>query len=162
MTEFLGSDAVNVEPSKDLLNYLAEVMLSLYTQLAYALYNHLRYNTFNKSARVHYALMFYLILNCKPKLYEFDITQQSALRYLLLPKKTIDESLSILKSKKTRVKRPILDETVMDIHLSSDDDDNTTITETVKRKRSPRTPKTSSTKEPVKRTRKPRTKKGEA
>lgn len=159
MAELLGTDIINVEPSKDLLKYLAEMMLSLYTQLAYALYNHLRYNTFNKSARVHYALMFYLILNCKPKLYEFDISQQSALRYLLLPKKTIDESISILKARKTRIKHPVIEETVITIGASSDEDETTVTPEPVKRKRSPRVSKQLQTKEPAKRTRKPRAKK---
>ena len=161
MMELLGSDAVNVELSKDLLKYMAEMMLSLYTQLAYALYNYLRYNMLNKSARVHYALMYYLILNCKPKLYEFDMTQQSALRYLLLPKKSIDESLTLLKAKKVRVKHPVIEETPISIEESSDDDKEEEPPKddasNAKRKRAPR--KTKKQPEPVKKTRKPRAKK---
>ena len=164
MMELLGSDAVNVELSKDLLKYMAEMMLSLYTQLAYALYNYLRYNMLNKSARVHYALMYYLILNCKPKLYEFDMTQQSALRYLLLPKKSIDESLTLLKAKKVRVKHPVIEETPISIEESSDDDKEEEPPKddasNAKRKRAPRkTKKQPKEPEPVKKTRKPRAKK---
>lgn len=168
INEILGTEAVNVELSKDLLKYMAEMMLSLYTQLAYALYNYLRYNMLNKSARVHYALMYYLILNCKPKLYEFDITQQSALRYLLLPKKSIDESLSLLKTKKARVKRPVIEESTNVINESSDDevdeekDKNELSSTAVKRKRAPRGSKKNAKEtatEPIKKTRKPRAKK---
>ena len=122
----------------------------------------------NKSARVHYALMYYLILNCKPKLYEFDITQQSALRYLLLPKKSIDESLSLLKTKKARVKRPVIEESTNVINESSDDEvdeekskDESSST-AVKRKRAPRGSKKTvkeTPPEPIKKTRKPRAKK---
>ena len=101
MVSVLKSDFIEVNLSKNLLKYMAEMMLNLYTQLAHALYNHQRYNTFNKSARVHYALMYYLVMTCKPKLYEYDITQQSVLRYILLPKKAIDESLDVLKNKKS-------------------------------------------------------------
>ena len=166
MNELLGSESVNVELSKNLLKYMAEMMLSLYTQLAYSLYNYLRYNMLNKSARVHYALMYYLILNCKPKLYEFDITQQSALRYLLLPKKAIDESLSLLKTKKVRVKQPVIEESMSVIDESSDDEngeekskDDSSNT-TVKRKRAPRgSKKLAKETEPVKKIRKPRAKK---
>lgn len=168
MNELLGSEVVNVDLSKDLLKYMAEMMLSLYTQIAYSLYNYLRYNMLNKSARVHYALMYYLILNCKPKLYEFDITQQSALRYLLLPKKSIDESLSLLKTKKVRVKQPVIEESIMVIDESSDDENsdekpiNTASNISVKRKRAPRGSKKTTKEtitESVKKTRKPRAKK---
>ena len=167
--ELLGTEIINVEPSKDLLKYMAEMMLSLYTQLAYALYNYLRYNTSIKSARVHYALMYYLILNCKPKLYEFDITQQSALRYLLLPKKAIDESISLLKTKKVYVKRPVIEETPTETNESSDEESNEEkpieepISTVVKRKRAPRGSKKAAAKEtptePIKKTRKSRDKK---
>ena len=168
MNELLGVEAVNVELSKDLLKYMAEMMLSLYTQLAYALYNYLRYNMLNKSARVHYALMYYLILNCKPKLYEYDITQQSALRYLLLPKKSIDESISLLKTKKVRSKRSIIEETSVNIDEASDDENSEekskdeSSNSIIKRKRAPRgskkTAKETAT-ESVKKPRKPRAKK---
>ena len=159
MNELLETDSINVELSKDLLKYMAEMMLSLYTQLAYALYNHQRYNTFNKSARVHYALMYYLILGCKPKLYEFDITQQSALRYLLLPKKAIDESLSLLKAKKTPAKRVPRVEPI--VKSDDSDSDNEPVKSTISRTPRKITVK-EQTKEPVKRTRKPRAKKGNA
>ena len=168
INEILGTETVNVELSKDLLKYMAEMMLSLYTQLAYSLYNYLRYNMLNKSARVHYALMYYLILNCKPKLYEYDITQQSALRYLLLPKKSIDESLSLLKTNKVRVKRHVIEESMMVIEESSEDEHNdekpksNASNTTVKRKRAPRGSKKTTKEtvtEPVKKPRKPRAKK---
>ena len=158
MTEALKTDAINVELSKELLKYIAETMLSLYTQLAYALYNHQRYNTFNKSARVHYALMYYLILTCKPKLYEYDITQQSALRYLLLPKKAIDESLSLLKTKRNSPSRRIIEEEALNLDDSASDEENDTEEE-----EEPEPPKKSrgkkavKTQEPAKPGRKPRT-----
>ena len=173
MNERLGAESVSVELSKDLLKYMAEMMLSLYTQLAYALYNHQRYNTFNKSARVHYALMYYLIMSCKPKLYEYDITQQSALRYLLLPKKAIDESLGILKSKKGSIKPIITEESIKKFDLSDDSEDDTAKQETIKDRSSKRIPGTRTMKrgnsvkdpvkeKPIKRMRKPRTKKEDA
>lgn len=168
ISDALGTNIVNVELSKDLLKYLAEMMLSLYTQLAYALYNHQRYNTFNKSARVHYALMYYLILSCKPKLYEFDITQQSALRYLLLPKKAIDESCQLLNEKKPNIKRNIINETPITINESSDDESDSDIApakpaakRAVKKPVSVRKIQKDPPKEPVKKQRKPRAKKGE-
>lgn len=168
ISDALGTNIVNVELSKDLLKYLAEMMLSLYTQLAYALYNHQRYNTFNKSARVHYALMYYLILSCKPKLYEFDITQQSALRYLLLPKKAIDESCQLLNEKKPSIKRNIINETPVAINVSDDDESDSEVTpvktptkRNVKKQPIPRKTQKDSPKEPVKKQRKPRAKKGE-
>lgn len=178
ISDLLGTDMVTVELSKDLLKYLAEMMLSLYTQLAYALYNHQRYNTFNKSARVHYALMYYLILSCKPKLYEFDITQQSALRYLLLPKKAIDESRQLLSEKKPRVKRNIIEESSKSIDISDDESDdepepikpvdktiakrnNKETVDSAKKSRSPRITKKEPVKETAKKPRKPRAKKGE-
>ena len=149
-------------------------MLSLYAQLAYALYNHQRYNTFNKSARVHYALMYYLILTCKPKLYEYDITQQSALRYLLLPKKAIDESISLLKTKRNSPSRHIID-SIVDLDDSSSDEINDAeedesdvpkrtrgkrptvkTTESVKPPRKTRTARNVSAKPAAKNTRKPR------
>lgn len=168
ISDALGTNIVNVELSKDLLKYLAEMMLSLYTQLAYSLYNHQRYNTFNKSARVHYALMYYLILSCKPKLYEFDITQQSALRYLLLPKKAIDESCQLLNEKKPNIKRNIINETPITINESSDDESDSDIAPAkpaakrkVKKQATIRKTQKDPPKEPVKKLRKPRTKKGE-
>ena len=92
------------------------------------------------------------------------MTQQSALRYLLLPKKSIDESLTLLKAKKVRVKHPVIEETPINIEESSDDDkedeppkDDASNT---KRKRAPRrTKKQLKEPEPVKKTRKPRAKK---
>ena len=175
ISDILGTDTVNVEISKDLLKYLAEMMLSLYTQLAYALYNHQRYNTFNKSARVHYALMYYLILSCKPKLYEFDLTQQSALRYLLLPKKAIDESYQLLNDKKQRGKRNVISETIIEIDGPDDAsaDEQTqdepvkkspakrAVKEPVKKQPTTRKPAKEPVKETVKKPRKPRAKKGE-
>lgn len=165
MNELLGTEATSVEISKDLLKFMAETMLSLYTQLAYALYNHQRYNTFNKSARVHYALMYYLIMSCKPKLYEFDITQQSALRYLLLPKKAIDESINLLKAKKGPVKRVTIEESIKDFDQSDNSEDESEkpviVKETPNKGRTPKkAPVVKETpKEPIKRARKPRAKK---
>ncbi len=95
----IGDDIIDVEITPEFLEYFAEIMLNLFAQIALNLYDFQQYSILNKSSRIHYALLYYLVTTIKPRLVNYDKTQLSVLRYILLPKKSIEESINILNEK---------------------------------------------------------------
>lgn len=110
ITEVLGEDGVaEIEISRELITYLSEMMLNLYTNIAYELFHNQHFNHATKSSRVHYSLLYFIIINCKPRLFMYSQSQLNALRYILLPKKSIMESIEVL-SKKKLISAPVTTE----------------------------------------------------
>lgn len=98
----LSKDSIKITFTNDIIKYLVNMTLNLYIQLAKGIHFAQQYNIhFTKNSRVHFALVYNcLITYCKPRLYEYTNSMYSALHYLLLSKKQIEESIKTIENER--------------------------------------------------------------